>query len=238
MNSSVIAWSGRLFILVLLAAAVAWYVYGLDGDVLTATKAFFLAPDSNVALFLLSLLILPLLGLPITAFCLMAGAKFGITGGLVAIGAAMLLQQLICFWLMHSYFRQRLKRLVDRRGYSVPAINRSQQITWGVSLVAVPVLPYMVKNVLLAAGQLSLWQYLLVAWPIQMLFSVPFVAITGAARQQDTIMIWLAAAGFIVLWLIFRWLQSRRKAGLVAGESQVEPDQREIGQSDRSERGA
>lgn len=226
MNNSVTAWSGRLFLLVLLAAVAAWYVYGLEGDVLTATKAFFLAPDSNVSLFLLALLILPLLGLPITAFCLMAGAKFGITGGLVAIGAAMLLHQMICYWLMHSYFRERLKRLVDRRGYSVPALNRSQQITWGVSLVAVPVLPYMVKNVLLATGQLSLWQYLLVAWPIQMLFSVPFVAITGAARQQDTTMIWVAAAGFIVLWLIFRWLQSRRKAGLAADKDEVGPDQR------------
>ena len=226
MNNSVVAWSVRLFLLALLAGATAWYIYGLESDVLTATKAFFLAPDSNVPLFLLSLLILPLLGLPITAFCLMAGAKFGIIGGLVAIGAAMLMQQLICYWLMHSYFRERLQRLVDRRGYSVPVLNRSQQITWGVSLVAVPVLPYMVKNVLLAAGQLSLWQYLLVAWPIQMLFSVPFVAITGAARQQDTTLIWVAAAGFIVLWLIFRWLQSRRKAGFAADTSEVEPDQR------------
>ncbi len=226
MNNSVTAWSARLFLLVLLAAVAAWYVYGLEGDVLTATNAFFLAPDSNVALFLLALLFLPLLGLPITAFCLMAGAKFGITGGLIAIGAAMLLQQLICFWLMHSYFRERLKRFVDRRGYPLPALNRSQQITWGVSLVAVPVFPYMVKNVLLAAGQLSLWQYLLVAWPIQMLYSIPFVAITGAARQQDATMIWVAAAGFIALWLLFRWLQSRRKAGRLSGKNEVEPDQR------------
>jgi len=224
MNKSITGWPGRVMLLLLMAAVAAWYVHGLEGDVLTTTKVFFLAPDSNVALFLLSLLILPLLGLPITAFCLMAGAKFGITGGLVAIGAAMLLQQLICFWLMHSYFRERLKRFVDRRGYPVPALNRSQQITWGVSLAAVPVLPYMVKNVLLAAGQLSLWQYMLVTWPIQMLYSVPFVAITGAARRQGTTLIWAAAAGFIIIWLIFRWLQARRRTRFVSQTDEVEPD--------------
>ncbi|MDZ7643290.1 MAG: hypothetical protein U5K76_03040 [Woeseiaceae bacterium] len=161
---------------------------------------------------------LPLVGLPISAFCLMAGAKFGITWGLLAIGGAMLLHQLTCYWLMHSYFREPLRRLVERRAYRMPTLTRDQQFTWGVSLVAVPVLPYMAKNILLAAGQLSLWQYLLAVWPLQMLFSVPLVALTGAARQQDTTLIWIAAASFIVIWLGARWLHQRRKTRLEAGK--------------------
>lgn len=204
----------RILLVLLVAAAAVLYLYQLDEESLAGARSFFLAPGSNVSLFLLALFVLPLVGLPISAFCLMAGAKFGITWGLAAIGGAMLLQQLTCYWLMHSYFREPLRRLVERRAYQVPTLTRDQQLTWGVSLVAVPVIPYMVKNILLAAGQLSLWQYLLATWPIQMLFSVPLVALTGAARQQDTALIWLAAGSFIVIWLGARWLHLRRKSRL------------------------
>ena len=213
-------WSGRaawLLAVLVLAGTAATYLYTLDEGSVEGIRAFFLAPGSNVLAFLLALLILPLSGLPITAFCLMAGAKFGIVWGSLAIGGAMLAHQLTCFWLMHSLFGDRLRRLMDRRSYRVPVLSQAQQLTWGVSMVAVPVIPYMVKNVLLAAGQLSLWQYLLIAWPIQMLFSVPLVALTGAARDQNATLVWAAAAVFIALWLAFRWLYWRSKATLGTG---------------------
>lgn len=203
--------SGRVLLVLLLGLSATVYLYGLDEDALAAARVFFLEPGSNIWLFLLAVLILPLLGLPLSAFCLMAGAKFGIVWGLAAIGGAMLIQQLLCFWLMHSYFRERLYRLISRRSFRVPRLTPEQQLTWGVSTVAIPILPYMLKNIVLAAGQLSLWQYLLVAWPIQMLFSFPFVALTGAVRKQDTALIWIAAASFIVVWLGLRWLQLRRR---------------------------
>jgi hypothetical protein len=78
--------------------------------------------------------------------------------------------------------------------------------------MAVPVLPYMVKNIVVASSHFGYFRYLLIAWPIQLLFSLPFIMLTGAVHRQNFHMIWVAALTFIALWLALRWFQAKLRS--------------------------
>ncbi|MBZ2167989.1 hypothetical protein [Marinobacter sp. F4216] len=181
------------------------------GQVLVQLKDFLLKPNAATEWYLVALIFLPLLGVPLSMFCIMAGVKFGFTWGMAVIGAAMFGQMLICYAAMHSYIKPVVKRFLDQRGYNTPRLGKSSQVNWAVALVAVPVLPYMVKNVLLASGTLPLRTYMLINWPLQMLQAVPYVMFSGAVKSQNATLMWVAIGIFLVFWIGARKLQKRHK---------------------------
>ena len=61
--------------------------------------AFLVEPGTHPGWFFGLLASLPMLGFPISVFCLLAGIKFGVLGGTVAIGLAMAVHLLVAYWL-------------------------------------------------------------------------------------------------------------------------------------------
>jgi uncharacterized membrane protein YdjX (TVP38/TMEM64 family) len=182
--------------------------FGSDiGILLSKIKDFVMTPNAQTEWFLVALVFLPVLGVPLSLFCIMAGVKFGFGWGMVAIGVAMIGHMLMCFAAMHSYIKPVVKRFLDRRGYSSPSMNEASQVNWAIGIVAVPVLPYMVKNILTASGTLPLKTYLLINWPLQLAHSVPYVMFSGAVKQQNIGLMWLAVGLFLALWIGTRLFQ-------------------------------
>lgn len=199
--------------LLLLTIAVVSVVAFSDVDQLVvALKAFVMTPAAQTELFLLALIFLPLLGFPISLFYVMAGVKLGFGGGMAVIGVAMLCHLIACYSAMHSFIKPRIKKILERCGYQTPTMREKSQISWAVGFVAVPVFPYMVKNILVASGTLPLRTYLLINWPIQMIYSVPFVLLSGAARENNMGLMWLAAVIFLLFWGGTRVYQHRRES--------------------------
>ena|GEM_PF-5738831 len=188
---------------------LSFQVVAQEAQPLDALRNFFLSEDSNTLLFIALLLFLPLIGAPITLFCLAAGSKFGVGWGTFAIAIAMLWHLTICYWVMQSFLKRWIMEFVRRRFQKVPKLSADQQLTYCVSLVAIPVLPYMVKNILVANAHFGYLRYLTITWPIQVLFSLPFITLTGAMHQNNQHLIWLAALGFIAVWLAVRWFQKK-----------------------------
>jgi uncharacterized membrane protein YdjX (TVP38/TMEM64 family) len=194
----------------LLGASVS--VIAQETQPLDVLKNFFLSENSNTPLFIILLLFLPLAGVPMTLFCLVAGSKFGVGWGTLAIALAMLWHLTLCYWLMQSYFKRWIMDFIQHRFQTIPEFSPDRQLTFSVSLMAVPVLPYMVKNIVVASSHFGYFRYLLIAWPIQLLFSLPFIMLTGAVHRQNIHMIWVAALAFIALWLALRWFQAKLRS--------------------------
>lgn len=195
-----------LFLLCLCAPAAAQ-----DAQPLEALRGFLLSEDSNTALFILLLLLLPLIGAPITLFCLVAGSKFGVGWGTLAIAIAMLWHLTLCYWLMQSFFKSWILDFIQNRFQTVPEFSADRQLTYCVGLMAIPVLPYMVKNIVVANAHFGYVRYLIITWPIQILFSLPFIMLTGSMHRNNYHLIWLAALGFIAVWISVRWFQARMR---------------------------
>ncbi len=177
---------------------------------------FLVEPTSNPGWFLGLVGLLPMLGFPMSAFCLLAGMKFGLTMGTLTIGVAMALHLLTAYWLGHSYLKEPLHRWLDKRGYSIGRMPEQHQLKYAITFVAIPLVPYAAKNYLLAMTRLRLSYYLAVAWTIQMLYSFPLIAITGAVQEGNPTLFIIAVAGLGLLYGLYRW------AGTGNGESNNE----------------
>jgi uncharacterized membrane protein YdjX (TVP38/TMEM64 family) len=196
--------------LLAIVAIVVVAVFILDiQPLLIQLKDFVLNPDAQNEWFLLALLMLPIVGIPISLFCIMAGAKFGFAWGMVTIGVSMAAHMMLCFLAMHSFVKPVVNRFLKRRGYQAPEMKTSSQVNWALGIVALPVLPYMVKNVLLASGTLRLRTYLIINWPLQMLHAVPYVMFSGAVKTQNLALMWVALGVFLALWLGTRFIRKR-----------------------------
>lgn len=214
--------TGKALWLVVLLSVMAislYHVMTLDkGDIpMPAFADFLVDPQTHAGWFFVLLAILPAAGFPLSVFCLLAGMKFGVFWGSLTIGAAMVIHLLIAYWLGQSFLKQPLHNWLIRRGYPVREVPEHHQLKFAVTFVAIPVIPYAAKNYLLAMSRLRLRYYLGVTWTLQMLYSIPLVAITGAVQDNNP---FILAAGLVLLlmvWGISRWARrsaNRDRAGL------------------------
>jgi len=206
----------RGFWVVLLGALIGATLYHLlmmdKSDIqIPAFLSFLLDPDVHPGWFFALLAILPMLGAPISVFCLLAGAKFGAAGGALTIAMAMLCHLLASYWLAQSFLKQPLHRLLHKRGYDIGQVPADHQLKFAITFTAIPVIPYIAKNYLLAMSHIGLRSYLIVTWSIQMLYSIPFIAITGAIQDNNPMVFVIGLLGIVVVYLVSRWAKRSRK---------------------------
>lgn len=219
-------WLGLTLVAMVIVAMVLTFANDIS-QMLGQIKDFVLNPNAQTEWYLLALVFLPVLGIPVSLFCIMAGVKFGFAWGMLVIGLAMFGHMLICFAAMHSYIKPLVKRFLDRRGYQAPDMNESSQVNWAIGLVALPVLPYMVKNILVASGSLPLRTYMAINWPLQLLHAVPYVMFSGAVKSQNLTLMWVAIGMFLAFWIGARVLQKRQSTSAsVAKDASAEPHHR------------
>ncbi len=120
----------------------------------------------NRPLALLLMATLPIVGFPISAVYLAAGAVFGPwIGGLVVTGAT-----LVHVFATHVLARTVLRKRIEtwRRKWSrrIPPVPPEQNVSLVAMIVIVPALPYLARNVLLALSATPLRNLLLVAVPL------------------------------------------------------------------------
>jgi uncharacterized membrane protein YdjX (TVP38/TMEM64 family) len=98
--------------------------------------------------------LLPLVGAPISIFCIMAGAKFGPWGGLATTGAAVAVNLLISWWIMRSWLREPVEKLLQRTPYKIPVIEKGEYAGVCLLTTLIPGPSYTIKNYFLALSNL------------------------------------------------------------------------------------
>jgi uncharacterized membrane protein YdjX (TVP38/TMEM64 family) len=137
--------------------------------------------DVSTPGFLLSMGLLPALGLPISPFLVLAGLKFGFPLAVALAGLATLLHLLIAFGVGRSVLRPVVAAFLRRHRRRLPTLARPGRRLPTFLFVVVPGLPYSFKNYLLALGDLPLAQYVGLVWTGQMAIALPFIGLGKAA---------------------------------------------------------
>ncbi|MCC5805323.1 MAG: VTT domain-containing protein [Opitutales bacterium] len=173
-----------------LAAVVAAATFDIGGS-LEAGRVYALEVIRLVPawLYLLMIVVLPLVGVPVSLFFFTAipvlggpGGLYGIVGAWAGIGAGMSL----AYWLSGGILRPYLADWMEKRGYAVPAVRRENE--WKVILaVRLSPLPYLVQNYSLGLSGCRFPVYLLISWPTQGLIGLGFMLVgesfaTGGMR--------------------------------------------------------
>jgi uncharacterized membrane protein YdjX (TVP38/TMEM64 family) len=147
--------------LAVVAAAAVLYFSDIDWRAVPA-----MLERINRPLALLVMATLPIVGFPISAVYLAAGAIFGPwVGGVVVLGIT-LVHVLVTNGLARTVLRKHIERWRKKWSKKIPKVPEDEHATLVAMIVIVPALPYLARNCLLALAGVP-WRYLLgVAVPL------------------------------------------------------------------------
>ncbi len=195
-----------IFTAVLLIAAL-FYV---QKDAVSSLHDY-LQNNVNPFVFLLLMLVLPIIGAPLSLFVLLIGIKFGILGGLVLTGLLMGLHMICTYYVVHSFLRGWIIKLLKR--LKLPSYPSKRTLnTWHlVIFMLIPGLPYTIKNNLLALSGIEFKRYLLINWTTQYPLSIPLVLAGAAVIEMNPLTI--SVVLMLLILVVFLQQYARRKFG-------------------------
>ncbi len=166
-------------------------------------------PEANPFLFLGLMATLPVIGFPISLFLLSAGIKFGVVWGLILSAVTMLVHLLISHLLARRLLSSPLSALFQRFGYQLPKVPRDRVALFTFVFVAVPGLPYALKNYSLVLAGVPFRHYLTIGWSVQWVMGIPFLGLGGAAAASDLAFLLGFFALLAAVFFLVRWVRKR-----------------------------
>ena len=155
--------------------------------------------------------ILPAIGVPVTPLFVLAGARFGITIGMVGSLIALAANLAGCYWIarrMRPFFESLLRRF----SFRLPNIEKSgkSRIRFVMAVKFAPAVPAFVKHYALGLAGVPFGIYLGLSMLITGVYAVLLVAL-GESLLDHKIdrAVWVALAALALV--LFAWWRSRRK---------------------------
>jgi uncharacterized membrane protein YdjX (TVP38/TMEM64 family) len=98
--------------------------------------------------------LLPLVGIPISILCVMAGAKFGPWEGLGVTSLAVAFNLAASWWIVRSWLRKPLEKLLRKTQYKKPTLEKGEYAGLCLLTALIPGPSYTLKNYFLAMSNL------------------------------------------------------------------------------------
>jgi uncharacterized membrane protein YdjX (TVP38/TMEM64 family) len=198
----------KLLLLLLLMIAMAWVAF-TQREHLTLETLLSYGSKLSPFWLLAGFILLPLAGFPVTVFLVLAGVRFGFWGGMGATLLAMWLHHLLAYYVIQTWFRERVKASLERAGYPVPDLKKKNQLLFTLFFAAFMGPPYIVKVYSLALTNLPFRIYSGVTLPVYLLLGSVKVAAGSAAVMLDATWVYIIIGLMILLAGITRWLGKR-----------------------------
>ena len=163
------------------------------------------------ATFAQVLAVLPCIGVPTTPFYLVAGAAFPPGIAVLMCTAGIVGNNLLSWWLAHTFLRERLHRWLAR--WTRQPIGEENPRKWQTALVIkfAPGLPGCARTYGLALCGLSFPAFLAFNAGISILFALALILLGESFTEQNWIGVVVAAVCLVLLLLLVRWMRKRIK---------------------------
>jgi uncharacterized membrane protein YdjX (TVP38/TMEM64 family) len=172
----------------------------------------------NGGLLFVLMAFLPLVGAPMSILCIMAGAKFGPWGGLATTAAAVAINLLVSWWIMRSWLRQPVEKLLQKTQYKIPALEKGEYAGVCLLTALIPGPSYMLKNYFLALSNLPIRIILMIGLPAHLFAMSPgifFGDFSGAMSAPKIIFLVCYTLLLIgVSHFLIRRIRARRKTAV------------------------
>jgi uncharacterized membrane protein YdjX (TVP38/TMEM64 family) len=202
----------RLFFFALLMGAGLYLLYRVDFDV---SKLFASRLEVSGWMFVLAMSVLPVMGFPIAAFYLFAGATFGFMEAwlycLVSLAINMTLSFLVAKYCLHEL----LTKLLEKGGYALPSLSEINEFRFTFILRTVPGAPFPVQNYLLSLVGIRFPVYISISLLAQGVIAAGMIACGGVLPDTITIghvMVGLALLSLLVAMKGFLWWRKAQSA--------------------------
>lgn len=187
-----------LLVAALVAAALWWRWWDLS--------AFFAwQREAGPVPFFLALAILPAIGFPTTPFYVLAGAMFGVVGGLIGSAVSLAINLLLCFWIARSGLRRWLEAILARTAYRLPTMEGSRAIGFALLVKLTPGAPTTIKTYIIALSGVPFWAYFVLSFTITFAWAAGFIVLGESLLDRDFGQAGWALAALALLALAVWW---------------------------------
>lgn len=160
-------------------------------------------------LFIGLMILLPILGFPISILLTLNGIKFGITSAIVLWLVVLPIHTFIGY-AASRYFRPMLIKLLNTTlNWSIPAVPKHHEAMFSFLFLAIPGIPYAGKNYLLPLAGVSLRYCVLMNCIVQGALGLPFIILGKSGASMDPTLFSIALVVFILFYLLLRWLKKK-----------------------------
>lgn len=162
---------GFAFVVIAGIGLLAWAEFDLD-RLLATTQT------TNPFVFLALMALLPLIGFPISAFYLYAGAAFPFVTAWVLCVTALAINMIGAYFAGAYFLKGPIERWMQRRGYRVPRLKEKGHFRLVVLIRAVPGVPYPLQNYILSLSGCPFLLYLLISLFVQSTIAAGVIAVS------------------------------------------------------------
>lgn len=196
--------------LALLAVAVLAVVVGVWWwEEAAAFIDYAVSPETHAGIFLIMFAVLPLLGFPISAFLVLLGVKFGGWYGSLIMAAGMPVHLIVSFLVANSFMRSLLQGCLESMNYRLPQIPRERALWFSFVFMAVPGLPYTVKNYVLPLSGAPFRFFFLSGYLVQGAMGIPFVVAGDAVAGEHLLILAVIFAVMLAIYAVVMQLRQR-----------------------------
>lgn len=184
---------------------------------ITALLLFLKSGRAHPVLVISAFLVLPMLFFPISMLLVLLGLYFDLPIALAIMFASMPVHLSVAFVVVTFIFRNTAERLAHIRHRRILQIPESRLVQFGFLFMALPGLPYTVKNYLLPLSGIQFRSYLFIGWLVQGIMAVPFLMLGDAVAQWRVQMFAAFFLLFILFFFITRKVQKRYERLIESG---------------------
>ncbi|MFN2354266.1 MAG: hypothetical protein ABR512_07060 [Desulfopila sp.] len=194
-------------VLLIIFLAVGFYLeneFGVLQRLINAVNTELSAP-----LFISLMLLLPILGFPISILLTVNGIKFGIFFAIVLWLIVLPIHTFIGY-AASRYFRPVLIKLLSTTfNWSIPTVPQHHEAMFSFVFLAIPGIPYAGKNYLLPLAGVPLRYCVMMNCIVQGALGLPFIILGKSGASMDATLFFIALVVFILFYLLVRWLQKK-----------------------------
>ena len=170
--------------------------------------------EVSPVLFFLAMAVLPVVGVPLSPFMLVAGATFGVWPGLLGSIAAIAINLCLAYAIVHTRLRSSIEALFARFGYKIPSYTEGGRAAWRFSAAVklTPALPAFAKMYVLAVTSVPCPIYFIVSLGITAAFGAAWIVLGDSLLGHDLSHTTLAVIAIAVLAVVaLAWWWKRRR---------------------------
>ncbi|MFP4473940.1 MAG: TVP38/TMEM64 family protein [Desulfatibacillaceae bacterium] len=165
-----------------------------------------------------AVVVLPLLGVPLSVFLLLLGARYGFMWGIAAAIAVLPVHMSLFHVAGRWLFRDPVRRFLRKRGRTPPKIPENNVRFATFVIMAIPIAPYPVKNMGMVVAGVPARLYYGIGWPVQTLIAVPMVGIGASVLEARPGTLTLFILLLLGLTMLTRWLMLRYRSLVERGQ--------------------
>jgi len=192
-----------------MAGGVYLLIDGRSGLIDLARQTTELVRDQGPVPFFAALVVLPAVGVPVSAFYLAAGAVFPLWVSLIGTAVGLAINVLITYWMARKWFRRGIEHLLRRTRYKIPVVAATDHVRLTLFLRLMPGPPFFLQSYILGTVRVPFPTYFLISLGTQIPIASGIIVLGSAFYSSSFGRALIAIIVVVLAVIIVQWVRRR-----------------------------